>query len=135
MLASTPRCAGESNVPRVEHSGAGLHVAPRGPYVLGRFRLLDDDVIAVDACALDHHDRVGAVGHRRAGHDANRLAGPDCDRRRPARGQLTDHTQATRRVGRAHRVPVHARVREGRHLLGRRRRPARARVPARPVPR
>ena len=72
---------------------AGLHITTGEPHVLARLRHLDDDVVAVDARPLDHHDGVGAFGHRRARHDANRLARSDRDRRGASGRQLTDHPQ------------------------------------------
>ena len=138
-LASTPRCAGVSTVPGLEHPLARLEVAARGPHVVAGARGRDDrDPSSPSAFgALDHHDRVGAVGHRRAGHDADRLA-----RRRPAivgarpAGELADDAQRDRgRVGRArgvggpHRVAVHRGVRERRHRSRPRRPRARARDP------
>ena len=47
---------------------------------------------------LDDDDGVGAVGHRGAGHDPDRLAGADRDRRRVARGQVAHHPEADGRV-------------------------------------
>ncbi len=83
-----------SSVPALEDEIAGLDVAARAPHVLAELGRLDLDPITVGARALDHHDRVGAVGHRRAGHDADRLARTDRDRRRAARGELADDAAA-----------------------------------------
>ena len=105
-------------MPGSNTTSPGSHVAARGAHVLAELRDLDRDEIAVDNRALDHHDCVGTVGHRRAGHDADRLAGSDRNRRRRARGQLADHAQASGRIGGADGVAVHAGVREGRHRLG-----------------
>ena len=93
-----------------------------------RRRVRDEHaVVAVALGALDHHDRVGAVGHRRAGHDADRLAGADrrpSARARPASSPTTrSRTGAPRPraggVGGAHRVAVHRGVGERRDRLGR----------------
>ena len=86
----------------------------------------EDAVVAVARGALDHHDRVGTVGHRRAGHDPDRLARSDRDGRRVPGGELADHPEPHRvllgwhrGVGGPHRVAVHRGVRERRHRLGR----------------
>ncbi len=100
-----------------EHELSGLDVAARVTYVLAGFRDLDHDAIAIDARALDHHHRVGTRRHRRAGHDANRLARTDRGRGRAARGQLPHDAQGPGCVGGAYRVPVHARVGERRDRL------------------
>ena len=69
---------------------AGVDITTGGPHVLARLCHLDDDRLAVDARPLDHHDRVRAFGHRRARHDANRLARSDRDRRRAPGRELAD---------------------------------------------
>jgi hypothetical protein len=68
---------------------------------------------------LPHHG-VGAVGQRRAGEDPGALAWPEPARRKRARGELLDHTEPHRPLGRraadvvaARRVAVHGRVGPG----------------------
>ena len=140
-IASTPRCAGASTVPAVEHDVAGLDVATRGAGC-GRPRsagtAMSTPSVTVALGALDHHDRVGAVGHRRAGHDPDRLARPDRHRRRVPGREVAHDAQPHRRVGRRaggvggpHRVAVHRGVGERRHRARRRRRRPRARARAR----
>ena len=82
-LASTPRCAGTEHGAGAEHLCPGGDVATHSPDVaagLDRLAQVDPFVYAgpaVDRCApLDHHDGVGPRRHRRAGHDAHRLARP-----------------------------------------------------------
>ena len=72
---------------------------------------------------FDHHDRVGAGRHRRAGGDFDALTGSDRLHRHLAGEDLLDAAQRTGalargagRVGGAHRVAVHRRAREGRHV-------------------
>ena len=61
--------------------------------------MADPRAVVEPARALDHHDGVGAGGHRRAGHDPHRLARPE----RPIGGMpgrhLGDHRQLDRRAG------------------------------------
>ena len=85
--------------------------------------------------ALDHHHGVGARGHRRAGHDAHRLARADRRGRRP-RPAATVPTTASATgwsgggagdVGGPHGEAVHRRVGERRHRPRARRRRRRAR--------
>ena len=71
--------AGAEHLAGFEHRVAGAQVVARRPHRLARRHLrLDGDARAVvePARALDHHDGVGAVGHRRAGEDPHRLARP-----------------------------------------------------------
>ena len=125
-----------AEVRRAEHGAGAEHdlarsdVATGAAHVVARLRLLlhEHAVVAVALGELDDDDRVGAVGHRRAGHDADRLA--VADGRPWARdppGSSPDHPEANRRVGRGaggalrpHRVPVHRGVRERRDRTGRR---------------
>ena len=68
---------------------------------------------------LLNDDGVGAVGHRRAGEDAHRLARTDSALESAAGGGFADHRQGRgrrRRIGRAHRVAVHGGV--GKRRLG-----------------
>ena len=111
-----------STVPGSNTTLAGLDVAARaagrGRRARGRRRSTTPSSPS-RVGALDHDDRVGAVGHRRAGHDADRLA-----RRRPAtvgacpagsspttRSRTGASSPAPDGVGRAHRVAVHRGVR------------------------
>ena len=130
MPASTPRWPGVSTLAGGEHRVAGVQVVARGPHVQARRHLrLDrhDGAVGAALGALDHHDRVGAVGHRRAGHDPHRLA------RRRARGRRGGRPPPRPRpaarparlggaggVGRPHGVAVHRRVGERRHVRRRR---------------
>jgi len=62
---------------------------------------------------------VGAVGQRRAGHDAHRLAADDRPRRDRARGDIAHDHKAPRHVGHVgadDRVPIHRRVAERRYV-------------------
>ena len=68
---------------------------------------------------LDAHDGVRAVGHRRAGHDPHRLSSSDRAVRKATRCDLPDDPQLRRRarhVVSTHRVAVHRRVAERRHV-------------------
>ena len=103
---------------------ASDEVAARSPDVLAwRYRLEDADAIAVARRVLDHHDRVGAVGNRRARRDAGARPGHDRVGRRRAREDRLDLAQldsairrSAARVGRAYRVAIHRRPRERRHV-------------------
>ena len=76
------------------------------------------------ARALDHHDAVGAIGHRGAGHDARRLTGTDDDAGDViARADVSDHVEcdgclgsSAREIGGAHGEAVHRGVVERRDV-------------------
>ena len=77
-LASTPATAGVTTVPAGYSAVAGVHVVADATHGDAR---LDDAAHGPHPRAtvepfgvFHHHDRVGAGGHRRAGHDADRLA-------------------------------------------------------------
>ena len=69
--------------PGFEDDLAGLQIAARLPDMATRLDLqvdVDDAAVLLGVPgALHHHDRVGALGHRRARHDPDRLARPDRD--------------------------------------------------------
>jgi hypothetical protein len=115
---------------RAQDHVAEPHVLAAAPHVLTlRDRALDGGRAAGASVEfellgdLDHDDRIGALGHRRAGHDARRLAGPHCDGRVDARRDVLDHAEdrrrslgGTRHVLGSHRVPVHRGVVERRDV-------------------
>ncbi len=76
------------------------------------------DVAVRDGRVLDAQDRVGAVGQRRAGGDAERGARRERLGGDVARGHLAGHGERRRRigVGRADGVAVHRRAVEGREV-------------------
>ena len=78
--------------------------------------------IGAELRELDHDRRVRTVGHRCAGHDAQRLARADWVRERRSGGERADDPKGDRRrgdVGGAHREAVDRGVRERRDRLGR----------------
>ena len=107
-----------------EHELAGAHVLAGVAHGRTRFDRTCDvhrGAIGGELGDLDHDGRVGARRHRRAGHDAHRLALVDRAVERGARGQRADHPQGHRHlgdVGRAHREAVDRGVRERRDGLG-----------------
>jgi hypothetical protein len=109
--------------PRIEHRLVRHEIAALGADVRARLGgLFDHDDVAFRARELDHHDRVGTFGDRRACHDADGLARADWNGRRPTGGQLAHDLQPHRcavGIGRAHGVSVHARVGERRYRLTR----------------
>ena len=128
-LASTPRWVGRSRVPAGTTSSPACtsSPAPRTAVPGSTCSVRSTSSGPGRAAALDHHHRVGPVGHRRAGHDPDRLARAD----RPV-GRHPGHQRwrSTRRrtgaavagpggVGGPHREPVHRRVHERRHRLAR----------------
>ena len=83
------------------------------------FDLLEDADCVADRFGLLHlHDCSGPVGDRGAGHDADRLPGPDCLRRHLSSLHILDDREFNRLRDRvllfdilpAHREPVHGRV-------------------------
>ena len=82
-----------------------------------RDRRVDDYGVAVALSDLLHRHRIGALGQRRAGEDARRLAGLEAAGERAAgRGFADDGQTRLRacRVGRTQRVAVHRRIGERR---------------------
>ena len=90
------------------------------PY-LGRRRKAN--VRALVAVTVEHiddlvlHHGIGTLGHRRACHDADRLARTDCVLKHMARGLVSDNVERHRRlarclhqVRRAHGISVHSAV-------------------------
>ena len=78
-------------------------------------------VLADPLGVLHHHDRVGSLGHRRAGHDADGLAGTHGDRRCGTGREFVDDVELHRDgrdVARTNRVAVDCGVVERRHDLG-----------------
>ena len=134
ISASTPRCAGVSTSTGGHTASPGWMSPPAGRTLVARRdgprAIVDGRRRRTALVQLDHHHRVGAVGHRRAGHDPHRLAradpGPARRRCRPAGA---DH--AATRTGESgvapdassarHGEAVHRGVGERRHRLGRRR--------------
>ena len=74
--------------------------------------------VAVDTHCLLHDDGIGARGQRRTGEDACRRPGSERSTDLPCRDALGDRQAGTDRrdVGAAHRVAVHLRVVERRHV-------------------
>ena len=105
----------------------GRHVLTSPPHVdARRGRGGHPDLVALAAGGLDDGHGVGSLGERGARHDAQRLAGPDRGAGRLPGGQGADHRQpgGLGRAGRGHvrgphRVAVHGRIGERRHVLGR----------------
>ena len=108
----------------VHHSIAGMGLlggrANVLPY-LGRRR--EANVRALVAVTVEHidnlvfHHSIGALGHRRARHDADRLARADSALKHMARGLVSDNVERHRRlarclrqVRRAHGISVHSAV-------------------------
>ena len=140
--ASTPRWPARQHLAGREHRLARLRgrrrPGARGCRRAPRSRTSTVASSSATCGALDHHDGVGAVGHRRAGHDADRLARPDATvgGASPARIVPTtrEHGRARRRRRRRCRRPAR-RSRPSRcwRTAGRprrRRRPRRARSPS-----
>ena len=79
-----------------------------------------DDAAAVDAAILLHEYGIGARRHRRAGKDADRLAGLTRMRRGMTGGDAIDDGEALVALGRkivaAHRVTVDGGIIERRHI-------------------
>ena len=85
-LASTPMCAGVNTVPTSNTDVAAREVAARRAHVVAGLAASSITTSSPSACVdFDHDDRVRALRHRRAGHDANRFARADGTRRRAAR--------------------------------------------------
>ena len=110
---------------RVPQRGAGfendvprLHLGTLEDQVLAaRHAAFENDVAALLPGVFLHHNRVGALGARRARHDVDRLAGLDAKRRRLASPRFPEQLQPRRWVGhvaRQHRVAVPSRPVEGR---------------------
>ena len=113
------------------HDLAGVHhnIAGMGllggranvlPY-LGRRR--EANVRALVAVTVEHidnlvfHHSIRTLGHRRARHDADRLARTDCALKHMTRGLVSDNVERHRhlarclhQVRRAHGIPVHGAV-------------------------
>ena len=107
MLASTPRWAGRSTVPAVRTTSPARTSSPvRRTASPGATGTAEAHPVAVEHLAvLDHDHGVGAVGHRRAGHDPQGLARADRDLGRGAGGQQADDLELDR-DGRRCRPPA-----------------------------
>ena len=91
----------------VEHTLPDFEISTRMPHVIAVLRGLENvDGGFARARALHHHDGVGALGHRRTGHDPDRFPGTHhrgrCHTRRAAR---------RRRAARPAPRPTHRRCR------------------------
>ena len=111
-----------------EHHVTGFHITGRGTHVVaaGRGRFDQHAAVAFRSRALDHHDGIGPIGHRRTGHDPNGLAGTNGAGRRGAGRKLAHHLEpywmldrCTKGVLGAHRVPIHRGVGERWHGFAR----------------
>ena len=123
-----PDACGGQHLPGLEHHVAGFEVATGAAHVPTGLDLQGhgDAVVAVARGALHHHDAVGTIGHRGAGHDPDRLSRSDRDGGRVPGGELPHHLEphrvllaGTAGVGGLHRVAVHRGVGERRNRLGR----------------
>ena len=110
---------------------SGLNVGAPAADVLLRLHLGEDphDVVCIGVGLLDHHDRVGAVGYRRAGGNFDALAIAYRYRRHLAGVERPDFRQRPRsrsrralRIARPHGIAIHARARKRRHVESARRR-------------
>ena len=126
MPASTPRCPGVSTSPAANTASPACRSSPAArtcrPGATSAW-IATTAPSARRSVALHHHHRVGAVGHRRAGEDAHRLARGQGAVGGVTGGHLGHDRQLDRGalggaggVGRLHRVPVHRRVRERGHV-------------------
>ena len=89
-----------------QHDRALAHILAGKPAVGASFQpRRHDDVIALGAHVLLHEHRVGAGRHRRAGEDADRLAGADRTRRGAAGGQPSADRKPGFGLGREIAVP------------------------------
>ena len=117
---------GDRDRDRVEPGAAPKnHVAffdftAAGCDVLSALDRLDDlDVIAFGSRLLDHLNRVGSLGDRRAGHDLSGFAATDAKIREASGRNLADDGELGRDVGEivcAHREPVDRRSWKRRHV-------------------
>jgi hypothetical protein len=90
-----------------------------------RHGLAHGHALALGIADLGGRHGVGALGQRRARHDARRLARPDRAREDPAGQHLADHAERERVVVRgaegvaaADGIAVHRGAREARHVHG-----------------
>ena len=118
MAAASDEAARIETLPGGKERVAGAEVeAARAHEAARRGGVEDGDGVAVAARILLDDDRVGAVRHRRAGEDADRLARRH-DAREAAPGEArADDAQRrgrARHVRRAHGVAVHGGSGEGR---------------------
>ena len=93
---------GVDDLARVQHDVADAHVLAAAADVLAaRDGALDRDgaagaaVVLEPARHLDHHDGVGALGHRRAGHDAASPRPAPTSRSRHDAGGMCSTTRST----------------------------------------
>jgi len=102
----------------LDHQLTGAQIVARVPDVVSRCcRRQNLHAGAARNCPLHRHHRVGALGHRRAGRDRNRLTPSQLPPSRMACARLVDDPKAHRsmrprlaHVRAAHREPVHRRV-------------------------
>ncbi len=107
---------------RGEHRVPCSHVVGNRPNgVTGAHRLVDGDSIRRRLLAIFHHHHgIGAIGHRRTGHDAQCFACLHAPFGAIPGGNRADHPQSrwhVRHVARAHRKAVDCRVRKRRDVL------------------
>ena len=82
---------------RVEHAPAGLEIAAGRSHVVAVRRGGEDrNGLPFGAGQLDHHDGIGTRGHRRAGHDSDRLADSYGNGRRRAGRDLAHDAERDR---------------------------------------
>ena len=124
-------CARQQTRARRSHDLAGVHHNIAGMGLLGsRANVLshlgrrrEANVRALVAVTIEHvndlvlHHGIGAFGHRRACHNADRLARADSALKHMARGLVSDNVERHRRlarclrqVRRAHGISVHSAV-------------------------
>ena len=112
------------NLAGVHHNIAGVGFLSSRANVLPHLgRRREANVRALVAIAVEHfddlvfHHGVGTFGHRRARHDADRLARADCALKHMARGLVSDNVERHRRLARClrqvrrpHGISVHSAV-------------------------
>jgi hypothetical protein len=122
--AATPRCAGVSRTPRGDRERAArVVVVAARTFAAARGARSELDRRAVAARVLEDHHGVGAARQRRTRRDAHALARRDRVGTRAAREPRADLAQLRRRIGAkigaAHRIAVHRRMHEARHVARR----------------
>ena len=118
MAAASPMARASSRLPAATPTSPARKSRPAGANVAARRRACaHGNRVAVPARVLLNDDRIGAVRHRCAGENADRLAGADRALEAGAGGHAADLTQGDGRVhdiGGARGVTVHGRDGEGR---------------------